>query len=286
LLEAHRTAVSCLQFQPNSNLLASASLDRTIQLWRVAADGGVSPEYRIPEHAAQLSSLAFSPDGSLLAVGSYDCSVSVHEVESRHRHLVLREHGGEVTAVAFADAEHLLSGDQAGNATCWSMASETRPRRLEGHARSVTAVAFAPDGRTVVSGSEDGTIRFWNAYTGESTGVWEGESNAWVSHLAAAAKAPRLAWESEGSVCWKPMDAGDTTPPRKLASELLWVSGLALSDDGSIIVATGAGGRGVCVWELATGTERPLPKMRGLGETFCVALAPTAARPPSAPPIR
>ncbi|KAI2885980.1 hypothetical protein CBS13152_7275 [Aspergillus niger] len=38
---------------------------------------------------------------------------------------------------------------------------------LEGHSGSVQAVAFSPDGQTVVSGSADKTIKLWNAATGE-----------------------------------------------------------------------------------------------------------------------
>lgn len=38
---------------------------------------------------------------------------------------------------------------------------------LEGHSDSVTAVAFSPDGQTIVSGSHDKTIKLWNAATGE-----------------------------------------------------------------------------------------------------------------------
>ncbi|KAI1376723.1 WD40-repeat-containing domain protein [Hypoxylon crocopeplum] len=40
---------------------------------------------------------------------------------------------------------------------------------LEGHQRSVNAVAFSPDGKTLVSGSDDGTARLWEAATGTET---------------------------------------------------------------------------------------------------------------------
>ncbi|KIM24753.1 hypothetical protein M408DRAFT_75414, partial [Serendipita vermifera MAFF 305830] len=52
-----------------------------------------------------------------------------------------------------------------------------------GHKGSVSSVAFAPDGRRIVSGSEDHTIRVWDAETGETTvlGPLQGHSDPVVS---------------------------------------------------------------------------------------------------------
>jgi WD40 repeat protein len=36
------------------------------------------------------------------------------------------------------------------------------PIVFQGHEDSVTSVAFSPDGKTIVSGSKDNTLRLWN----------------------------------------------------------------------------------------------------------------------------
>jgi len=44
-------------------------------------------------------------------------------------------------------------------------------------------VAFSPDGKQVVSGSDDGTVRLWDAVTGAPLQTLEGHSG-WVNSVA------------------------------------------------------------------------------------------------------
>ena len=48
---------------------------------------------------------------------------------------------------------------------------------FRGHSSLVTSVAFSPDGKTIVSGSWDKTVRLWSVQTGEQLKVLEGHSS-------------------------------------------------------------------------------------------------------------
>jgi WD40 repeat protein len=61
----------------------------------------------------------------------------------------------------------------------WSPCLQT----LEGHSGRVRAVAFSPDGKLVVSGSEARMVGFWDAVTGASLQKLEGHSG-WVTSVA------------------------------------------------------------------------------------------------------
>jgi WD40 repeat protein len=54
---------------------------------------------------------------------------------------------------------------------------------LKGHTSDVSSVAFSPDGKQVVSGSDDNTVRLWDAATGAPLQTLEGHTGD-VSSMA------------------------------------------------------------------------------------------------------
>ena len=124
-----------------------------------------------PPQDEEVRALAFSSDGKMLVSGGEDKAVQLWDVEKRAKHATLKGHKEWVTAVAFsADGKTAASGDAGKVIKLWDVRTRRERATLRGHRSTINALTFAPDNAPLyagclVSGSADGTIRFWNTNT-------------------------------------------------------------------------------------------------------------------------
>jgi WD40 repeat protein len=69
MLKGHSGPVRSIGFSPDSQVIATASEDRGVRLWRLSDGELITPAL---EHRAGVASLAYSPDGRLIASGTHD----------------------------------------------------------------------------------------------------------------------------------------------------------------------------------------------------------------------
>jgi hypothetical protein len=121
--------------------------------------------------------LAFSPDGRWLAGGSRKGAVAVWEVATGRLHCRFERHGAIVAGLAFSAQSRSLAialvpavgstSHEASRILLWDVPGGRLESTLPGHPGGSRCVSFAPDGRLLASGGEDGLIRLWDTNMGE-----------------------------------------------------------------------------------------------------------------------
>ena len=119
------------------------------------------------------ASLAFSSDGALMARGQDDGAVSIvdaHSLSRRKPFPVVST--GPVSGLAFVPRSHLLvvSGPKGFLAVADADSGRVL-ERLHGHRADVLAPAVSGDGRLLVTGSDDATVRLWSLPTMRAVGA-------------------------------------------------------------------------------------------------------------------
>ena len=157
-----------------------------VRLWN-ARTGKPSGRF---ETTRGVAALAFSPDGRTIATANTDNTISLWEILSGKECLTITVKAAQAAAPNPAEDENrkrimelaVMRGQQGGSIVSLSFANDGRtlaaasgdksvrlfelPNGKEigaftGHVGAVTAVAFAPDSKTVITGSADTTAMVW-----------------------------------------------------------------------------------------------------------------------------
>ncbi|HTJ42811.1 MAG TPA: protein kinase [Kofleriaceae bacterium] len=199
---AQQASIYDVAVSPDGKTLLTAGTDYIARLWDLST-GALVGELR--GHTDRIYTAIWSADGALIATGSYDTTARVWDVASRKTTMILRGHHDAVDGLAFTGDGRLVTGGEDRSVRVWDLATgqgrvladlpgrvyrlaldrdhvyaagsdglvhvvglDGSTRAFAGHRGEVddVVVLAGGSGTKIASGSDDGTLRVWDASTG------------------------------------------------------------------------------------------------------------------------
>jgi WD40 repeat protein len=154
-------AINAVSFSPNSQIIAAASVDKNVYLWKRDSTGKyeTKPDKILQGHSDAVWGVNFSPEGELIATASGDKTVKIWKTDGS---LVttLKGHRDVVRAVAYSpDAQTLASASDDGSVKLWKP-DGTSLKALK-HDSQLYAVAYSPNDKKIITTNGHGYVSFW-----------------------------------------------------------------------------------------------------------------------------
>ena len=245
-IPAQEDGQAIVKFSPDGKSLATVGAHGGVSIWKVGEGKEIS---RLAKPVESISYVEFSPDGSLLAAAAGKL-VFIWSLGGNQEPVVLTGHDLGVKCLRFSpDGRRLASGGFDSEVRIWDAVKGGTPLALlSGHEESVESVCFSPDGLIVASAShttydhisEDRTMRFWNAKTGEELlSSFHHRNSVWS--MAFTQDGKRLAAACNDGIVrfWEVSARKDLAAP---ATDKSGVKELSFSPDGKrLSTVTGSG---------------------------------------------
>ncbi|KAK7295545.1 hypothetical protein RJT34_18455 [Clitoria ternatea] len=181
---AHFRAVTCLVFSEDDSLLISGSEDGSVRVWSLfmifddlrSQQANNLYEYSFSEHTLRVTDVAVGYGGcnAIIVSASEDRTCKVWSLS---RGTLLRNivFPSIIDTIALDPAEHVFyTGSRDGKIFIAALNTESIATNKYGmhiigsfsnHSKAVTCLAFGTSENVLISGSEDGMVRVWNART-------------------------------------------------------------------------------------------------------------------------
>ncbi|NES89773.1 MULTISPECIES: serine/threonine-protein kinase [Okeania] len=186
-LTGHSKAVYSIAISRDGQTVISGSADGTIKIWDLATE---SLKATLTGHSKAVYSVAISSEKQIIVSGSADGTIKIWDLVTGSLINTFSGHSDRIFSVAISsDGQNVVSGSADETIQVWDLRFFSKVENdiilisnlkntLTGHSNEVWSVAISPDGQTIVSGSEDKTIKIWDLATGSLKNTLTGHT--WV----------------------------------------------------------------------------------------------------------
>lgn len=149
----HSSRITALAWSPDGKRIASASYDKTVQLWN-ASNGQHLLTYR--SHLQRVYALAWSPDSTRIVSGGDDIKILLWDADTGKTLSIFSGHNAPVRAIAWSPMGNTIaSAGEDALVQVWDAGTCNVLHVHRNHTGIVNALSWSPDSKYLVSGGTD-----------------------------------------------------------------------------------------------------------------------------------
>jgi len=174
-----------LAFSPDGKTLASGGADTKIKIWHAGAREVIDI---LKKHDAVVRCITFTQDGQQLISGGDDRKILFWNLQKRKLTISISLDDSAAHSLALSKNGHILASGSYRKIKVWQLPSTPRKSPVEtqittlhtltGHTHIVSSLAMSQDGKLLLSGSRDRTIKIWQLETGQLIHTLNGHTEA------------------------------------------------------------------------------------------------------------
>jgi WD40 repeat protein len=246
LLRDGTTAVTAVLFSPDGSQLISVAKDGTVTI----RDTTTRTVIRRVSTGNGGEAAAVSPDGSQLAVGT-DSGVQLWSTSTWEQVRPAVQTGTFVRSLSFQPGGQLLAFSLSRRTIVWDVHANRKAFEFDGPSEDITALAFSPDGKSLATGSIDGSVQLWKNFAERSFGSSLRSSSPVVAIALAPSGGTVAAVGTDGVV--KVWDLRHGRLVRSWQAMRAHSAETAAFSPDNRSLAVGGLGDGVSIWDVRTG---------------------------------
>ncbi|WP_372365843.1 protein kinase [Candidatus Uabimicrobium sp. HlEnr_7] len=245
--QAHDTGITCVKFF-SDNRLASASLDKTVKIWKL---GQRKPSKILRGHTNIIYSLAFNRQRNLLATSSLDRTIRIWNVKTgkQVKSLLVNNVASKLDFAPHGKTIAFGCYDYNNTIKIYDINLGERIRTLKGHNSQVHCVRYNKDGSILASCSNDNSVKMWRVSDHKKFRVLKAHKNG-IVHLSNFGKTLISTSIDKQIISW---DIGKGKTLRTFPGQKDLILKTAQSSNGSTIATISTSGR-VNVWSVHSGS--------------------------------
>ncbi|MBC1225341.1 WD40 repeat domain-containing protein [Nostoc sp. UCD121] len=155
-LKGHSKSVNAVAITSNGKYLISGSKDKTIKVWNLENRKQL---FTLTDHSASVNTVAITPDDKWIISGSDDKTVKIWDLENQEEIFTFRGHTESVNAVTITPDGKVISASSDKTLQVLDLETQTFIAKFVGES-GLLCCAVAPDGATIMAGSEFGQVHF------------------------------------------------------------------------------------------------------------------------------